>query len=211
VKRIGNLWPELVSLPGLLGAAKKAAAGKRTRPDVAAFLMNLEGEVLRLQRELVSGAYEPGEYRTFEILDPKPRLIAAAPFRDRVVHHALTGVLEPVFERRFSAHSYACRPGKGTHAALAGAKKGVRRFPYALKCDVRKYFATIDHTILNEQLARVVKCRQTLDLAAKIIAGWKQKEDSVRYFPGDDLFTPCERRRGLPLGNQTSQFLPTCT
>jgi retron-type reverse transcriptase len=123
-----------------------------------------------------------------------------------VVHHALTQVLEPIFEKRFSNHSYACRAGKGTHQALGQAKRGAAQFPYVLKCDVRKYFDSIDHEILKTFLARVVKCRATLDLAARIIDGFTSKEVAPRYFPGDDLFTPCERRRGMPLGNQTSQF-----
>jgi RNA-directed DNA polymerase len=211
MKRVGNLWDGLTSFANLLAAAEAAAAGKRRRPDVAAFLMNLEPELMRLQRELVADDYRPGPYRTFAIRDPKPRQISAAPFRDRVVHHALTAVLNPIFERRFSRNSYACRVGKGTHKALEAAREGVRRFPYALKLDVRKYFASIDHRILNERLARTIKCKPTLALASRIVAGSNPagsnpQEEVVRYFPGDDLFTPFERRRGLPLGNQTSQF-----
>ena len=211
MKRIGNLWPQLTSFGNLLGAADAAAAGKSKRPDVAAFLLNMEWELLSLQRELTSGEYRTGPYRTFTIRDPKPRRISAAPFRDRVVHHALTRVLEPIFERRFSNNSFACRTGLGTHKALERARDGVCRCAYVLKCDVRKYFASIDHGILNAQLARTIKCGQTLDLAALIIAGFDPEEsgaeeDVIRYYPGDDLFSPYERRRGLPLGNQTSQF-----
>ena len=206
MKRVGGLWAELTSFANLLAAAEAAAAGKRKRPDVAAFEINLEPELIRLRRELLDGSYRPGGYRTFTILDPKPRRISAAPFRDRVVHHALTRILEPVFERRFSRNSFACRVGMGTHKALEQARAGTAKYSYALKCDVRKYFASIDHEILNEQLARAVKCKPTLDLAAKIIAGSNPQEEVVQYFPGDDLFTPFDRRRGLPLGNQSSQF-----
>jgi retron-type reverse transcriptase len=206
VKRVGNLWPALTSFANLLAAAEAAAAGKRKRPDVAAFLMNLEPELWRMRRELLDGSYQPGPYRTFQILDPKPRRISAAPFRDRVIHHALTRVLEPIFERRFSNNSFGCRVGRGTHKALQAARKGARRYPFVLKLDVRKYFASIDHRILNAQLARVIKCQPTLSLAARIIAGSNPQEEVVEYFRGDDLFTPFERRRGLPLGNQTSQF-----
>jgi retron-type reverse transcriptase len=207
MKRIGNLWPEVTSFENLLAAALAASAGKRKRPDVAAFLLGLEPELLELRRQLLSREYRTGAYRTFTIHDPKPRKISAAPFRDRVVHHALTRVLEPIFEKRFSNNSFACRTGMGTHKALERAKEGTRRFRYALKCDVRKYFASIDHAILNAQLARTIKCAPTLDLAALIIEGFPPgADDSIRYFPGDDLFSPYERRRGLPLGNQTSQF-----
>lgn len=154
----------------------------------------------------MEGNYEPGAYRTFTVREPKPRLISAAPFRDRVVHHALTGVLEPVFERRFTADSYACRAGFGTHRALARAREGCGRYPCVLQCDIRKYFPSIDHQILKDLLARVVKCERTLDLAARIIDGSNPQEPAGGWFPGDDLFAPFERRRGLPLGNQTSQF-----
>ncbi|SPE40807.1 conserved hypothetical protein [Candidatus Sulfopaludibacter sp. SbA3] len=138
--------------------------------------------------------------------EAKPRLISAAPFRDRVVHHALTQVLEPAFERRFTKDSYACRTGMGVHKAVERAKRAVIDYPYVLKCDVRRYFASIDHEILKRLLERVVKCGPTLDLAGRIIDGWISREDAGSYFPGDDLFTPFSRRRGLPLGNQTSQF-----
>jgi RNA-directed DNA polymerase len=206
VKRAGNLWPDLSSFVNLLTAAKRAAAGKRRRADVAAFALNLEGELVQLRRELLDGSYQPGPYRSFQVMDPKPRLISAAPFRDRVVHHALTQVLEPIFERRFSKDSFACRQGFGTHRALAQARDGARRCSYVLKCDVKKYFASVDHEILSGLLARAVKCRDTLELAAKIIDASNPQEEAISYFPGDDLFTPFERRRGLPLGNQTSQF-----
>lgn len=206
MNRRGNLWPGLTAFSNLVQAAKNAAVGKRTRPDVASFILDLEGELFRLQRELLHGSYRPGLYRSFLVRDPKPRFISAAPFRDRVVHHALTQVLEPVFEKRFSKDSFACREGFGTHRALARARTGVRRCPYVLKCDITKYFASIDHAILKGILARTIKCTPTLNLAARIIDGSNPQEEVIAYFPGDSLFTPWERRRGLPLGNQTSQF-----
>jgi retron-type reverse transcriptase len=206
VKRIGNLWDALLSWENLYEAARRAALGKRKRPDVAAFLFNLEPEVIALRRELEEDSYVPGPYRTFTVLEPKRRLISAAPFRDRVVHHALTQILEPIFERRFTADSYACRVGFGAHRALKKVSGACRRYRYVLKCDIQKYFPSIDHGILIEQLARVVKCKPTLALAARIVAGSNEQESMNAYFPGDDLFTPFERPRGLPLGNQTSQF-----
>jgi hypothetical protein len=113
MKRVGNLWPELISFPNLLTAAWRAAAGKRRRPDVARFLLDLEPELCRLQRELEDGSYRPGAYRSFTIRDPKPRLISAAPFRDRVVHHALTQMLEPILRSAF--------PRTRSRAAKVGA------------------------------------------------------------------------------------------
>ena len=102
----------------LLQAAHKAARRKRHSANVAQFGFDLENQLLRLHDELISNTYQPGAYRTFEIYDPKRRMISAAPFRDRVVHHALCNVLEPIFERTFVFDSYACRKGKGTHAAV---------------------------------------------------------------------------------------------
>jgi retron-type reverse transcriptase len=198
-------WPELTSLPNLFDAARRAADGKKSRPDVAAFRANLEPELYRLQRQLAGGSYRPGPYRAFRILDPKPRLISAAPFRDRVVHHALTNMVEPIFERRFVPYSFACRAGFGTHKALAHARRACARYSSVLKLDVQKYFPSIDHLILEDLLARVIHCPDTLRLIKLIIASSNPPEEP-QYFPGDTLFTPHERRRGLPLGNQTSQF-----
>lgn len=206
MKRHGGLWPLVTGWPNLEEAARRAALGKRSRPDVAAFLLERETHLAALRRELLEGRYQPAGYRTFVIHEPKPRQISAAPFRDRVVHHALTQVLEPIFERRFSGASYACRVGKGTHAALAAARGAARSYPYVLKCDVRKYFASIDHAILVAELQRVIRCGQTVELARRIVEGSNEQETVAWYFPGDSLFTPAERRRGLPLGNQTSQF-----
>jgi retron-type reverse transcriptase len=200
------LWPELTSLPNLFDAANRAAEGKKSRPDVAAFRANLEPELYRLKRQLVDGSYRPGPYHTFRIVDPKPRRISAAPFRDRVVHHALTNIVEPVFERRFIPYSFACRKGFGTHKALAQARRACARYSCVLKLDIRKYFPSIDHRILEDLLARAIRCPDTLRLIKIVIASSNPQEEVHHYFPGDTLFTPHERRRGLPLGNQTSQF-----
>jgi retron-type reverse transcriptase len=206
MKRTGNLWPQVTSWENLTEAASIAARGKRKRRDVARFLHELEPGLCRLQRELEDGSYCPGAYRTFWIRDPKPRQISAASFRDRVVHHALTRVLEPVFERRFTQYSFASRKGFGQHRALRLAREACGRHRYVLKCDIRKYFPSIDHEILKDLIAGVIKCRRTLDLAGRIIDGSNEQEEAIEYYSGDTLFTPFERRRGLPIGNQTSQF-----
>src|SRR5271157_4663221 len=121
MKRAGDLWPQVVSWDNLLASALAAAQGKKKRPDVARFLFRLEPNLCDLQRKLQTGNYTPGGYRTFWIHDPKARLISAAPFRDRVVHHALTRVLENVFEPRFMPYSFASRKGFGQHQALSRA------------------------------------------------------------------------------------------
>lgn len=206
MRRRGNLWNEIVSFESLLGAAHAAARGKRFKPSAARFLFDLEHHLIRLQEELATGSYRPGPYRSFTIHEGKARQISAAPFRDRVVHHALTGALEPMFDRSFICDSYACRKGKGTHAAVARCQQLARRYRYVLKADVRKYFPTIDHEILKSIVARKVKDPHVLWLVNLIIDHSSPQVPVLMWFPGDDLFTPSERRRGLPLGNQTSQF-----
>jgi len=206
VKRVGNLWPELVSFENLYHAYRLARRGKRDRPQVERFEFRREQELGRLQRELMDGTYRPGGYRTFMLHDGKPRLISAAPFRDRVVHHAFCNVVEPIFEQRFIHDSYASRTGKGTHAAIRRYQEFARGKAYVLKCDVRKFFPSVDHALLQERLARKIKDRRVLELARAIIAGSNPQEPVPGFFPGDDLFTQLERRRGLPIGNQTSQF-----
>ena len=206
MKRYGQLWDGVISFKNLLLAAEKARRGKRFKPGVARFFFHLETELVRLQEELTFMTYRPGPYRTFTIYEGKPRQISAAPFRDRVVHHALTGILEPIFERSFIFDSYACRKGKGTHAAVDRCQQLARRHAYVLKADIQKFFPSIDHAILKDQVARRIKDPHVLWLVRTIIDHSNPQLPAVMWFPGDDLFTPIERRRGLPLGNQTSQF-----
>ena len=201
-----ELFGRIASFEALHSAALRAARAKRAKPGVAAFLANLETEVLRLERELHDGSYRPGRYTKIEIHDPKHRIVSAAPFRDRVVHHAFCAVCEPIFERGFIHDSYANRVGKGTHRAVARYEKYRDRFRYVLRCDIFRYFHAIDHEILKRDLRRRLACERTLRLADRIIDGSNRQEPVYQIFPGDDLLTPLERRRGLPIGNLTSQF-----
>ncbi|MEA3350048.1 MAG: reverse transcriptase/maturase family protein, partial [Chloroflexota bacterium] len=140
--------------------------------------------------------------------DPKERLISAAPFRDRVVHHALCNVIEPLFDCRFIYDSYACRVGKGTHAALDRCQEFARRFPYVLQADIRHFFPNMDHAVLRSQLDRWIADSRTLWLCDQILnsgADVHKHEHAPNFFPGDDLFA-ANRPRGLPIGNLTSQF-----
>lgn len=203
---MATLFPRITTFANLLEAARLASCGKRGRPNVATFSLNLEEELHGLQDELVSRTYRPGAYHTFIVREKKPRLISAAPFRDRVVHHALCNVIEPIFDRSFLFDSYACRKGKGTHAAVERASAYARRFRYVLKCDLEKYFPSIDHEILFRLIGNRIEDEGVLWLVRTIIDGSNPQPEVLHYFPGDDLLTPFSRRRGIPIGNQTSQF-----
>ena len=206
MQRIGNLWTQVTSFENLHRSFYRVLRGKRGKPGAGDLFMDLEGNLFQLQRELREGRYVPGEYDTFWIYEPKARLISAAPLRDRVVHHALVNVIEPIFERRFIHHSYACRKGRGTHRALRQFVSWVRTSRYALKMDIRKFFPTIDHEILKAQIRRTIKDPEVLRLCDLIIDRSNKQEKVIQYFPGDDLFTPVTRRKGIPIGNLTSQF-----
>jgi len=206
MKRAVNLWPALCSFENLHSAAYQVLRGKRGQVRAGDFFQDLEGELFHLRDALSSGTWRPGPYRTFWISEPKPRLISAAPLRDRVVHHALVNVIEPVFERRFVHHSYACRRGKGTHKALGQFARWGRSSRYILKMDIRKFFPSMDHEILKARIARVIRDPDVLRLSERIIDGSNEQEWVQDYFPGDDLFSPLRRRHGIPIGNLTSQF-----
>lgn len=206
MRRAGNLFERIVSFRNLLDASRKARRGKRWKPYVRDFEFALESELIRLEEELRAGSYRPGSYREFYVLHPKKRLISAAPYRDRVVHHAVMNVLEPVFDRRMIHDSYACRPGKGSHRAVRRASEFARQSAFVLRFDVKKFFPTIDHDILKETLSSVIKDERVLDLCETIIDRSNEQEEVRDYFPGDDLFTAQWRRKGLPIGNLTSQW-----
>lgn len=208
VKTFKHLYPQITAFGNLYRAFRDAARGKRSHGDVARFEYELEENLTRLQNELENKTYQPGKYFSFHIYDPKPRLISAAPFRDRVVHHALCQIIEPLFERRFIFDSYACRVGKGTHAAVNRAQEFARQYPYVLKLDLEHFFPSIDVAILRQHLAHVLADKEAMWLIDQILnggAGVNSSEAPPLYFPGDDLFAAL-RPRGLPIGNLTSQF-----
>lgn len=204
----GPRYLQVYDFPNLYASFRKARRGKRSRPEVAAFEYNLEAELFGLRDELATFTYRPGPHRSFVVRESKRRLVSAAPFRDRVVHHALVNVIEPIFERRFIADSYANRVGRGTHRALDRCQQFARRYPYVLSCDVRQFFPSIDHAILRARLARHIPDEGIMWLADRILesgVGVLTEEYSMVWFPGDDL-TAAFRPRGLPIGNLTSQF-----
>ena len=203
--RLGGLWEGVTAFDNLYRAAYQVLRGKRDQVRAGEFFFDLEGNLFRLRQELRSQAYRPGAYRTFWTTTPKRRMISAAPFRDRVVHHALINIIEPLFERRFIYHSYACRTGKGTHRALQQFMAWARSSRYVLKMDIHKFFPTLDHVVLKQCIRRTLKDPHVLWLCNLIVDHSNEQERVVQHFP-DDLFTPLFRRHGIPIGNLTSQF-----
>jgi len=206
------LYPRVCAWDNLLLAHRKASKGKRGKAPAASFEYHLEDNLVTLQAELLDKTYRPGAYYSFYIKDPKRRLISAAPFRDRVAHHALCNLIEPVFERSFIYDSYANRVGKGNHRALDRAQSFARRYRYVLPCDVRQFFPSVDHAVLRGMLARKLPDQDVMWLVDRILesgVGVLSEEYHVVWFPGDDLFA-ANRPRGLPIGNLTSQFWANC-
>ena len=225
VRRAHDIYRHVWSFENLVRAERAAARGKRGRPDVAAFEYYLEDELVRLQEELSSHTYEPGQYQRHIVREPKQRVIAAAPYRDRVVHHALCRVIEPLFERQFIADSFASRLGKGTHAAVDRCSQFARRFRYVLRCDIVQFFPSVNHDVLRDRLARVIGDTDVLCLCDRILEGGIDQAAQELTKPprsnggaaGDltlfrshafehDNVPGSTMSCGLPIGNQTSQF-----
>lgn len=188
-------YEHVYALPALLRAFRRARRAKRGRGGELTFYFRLEAEILGLSDALRARTYTPDPYRYFRLRHAKERVVSEASFRDRVVHHSIVAALEPAFEPRFITHSYACRRGKGHHAALHRARHMAQRYRYALRLDVRRYFDSIRHDILLGLLRRRVADTGVLWLAATIMAHARLPHLPV----GSE---GC----GLPIGNLTSQF-----
>jgi len=188
MKRLNNLWQHIISFDNLYLAYRKAKRSKQHKNSVAQFSLNLEVELFKLQQELINNTYQPGEYRLFTIYERKPRQIAAAPFRDRVLHHALLNVIEPLLDKQFIDDSYACRKNKGVHKAVARYQQWAKRYRYVLKMDIAQYFPSIDRTLLKNKIQRYLKDKQVLNIFNLIVDN-------------------APKSQGIPIGNLTSQFL----
>lgn len=188
MKRAGNLYRKIIEPDNLRLAFVKAARGKQDRGEVVRFRAFFDENLAELHRQLLARRVEVGDYRFFTVHDPKERVICAAAFRERVLHHAIMNLCEPVLEHYAIFDSYACRTGKGQRAAVARSREFAGRFAWYLKLDIRKYFDSIDQTVLQSLLARRIKDRDLLDLVARILANYE-------VAPG----------RGLPIGNLLSQ------
>lgn len=205
-------FPAVYEWSNLLLAARKAAKGKRGGHSCAAFEYRLAENLLELQHELHTRTYQPGSYTHFYIHEPKRRQISAAPFRDRVVHHALCNIIEPAFEQHFIPDSYANRTDKGSHRAIDRLQQFTRQNRYVLRLDIVQHFPSLDHAILYETLCRYIHNEDIHWLIKVIIdsgSGIFPQAQPPELFPGDDLISLC-RPRGLPIGNLTSQFWSNC-
>lgn len=193
MKTYTNLYQELCTYENLELAFNKAKKRKSSKPYVQAFQKNLKQELCKLQWELLTGTYKPGPLTSFIVRDPKTRKISASHFRDRVIHHAICNVIEPIYEPRFIHDTFANRKGKGTSGTLKRFDKFMRKVGkngYALKADIRKYFDSVDHAVLLSILGKRIKDQQLLGLVKLIL------ENHKTATPG----------KGMPLGNLTSQF-----
>jgi len=190
VKREQELFEQIACFKNLLFASKKAFRRKQNKGVVQEFCFDLEYELLGLKQELTQGTYKPRSYRTFEVREPKVRKICSSHFRDRVVHHAICNILEPIFEKRLISDTYACRVGRGLHVAVKRCQFFTTKNTYFLKCDIRKFFETIDHGVLKILLRRLIKDKRVLSLLDQVI---------------DHAVPGYEISKGLPIGNLTSQ------
>ena len=195
---MSHTYDHIISLENLLEAWQEFKRGKKQRKDVQDFQLHLMDNIIALHNDLRNKSYKHSSYEYFRITDPKVRDIHKASVRDRLLHHALHRVLYPYFDNKFSFDSYSCRLGKGTHKAVERFKefayiesKNHTRTIWVLKCDVRKFFATIDHEILKDILERYISDNDICWLLNQII----------------DSFEPIKKGTGLPLGNLTSQLL----
>lgn len=192
MKKLDKNFEDIISVENLLEAWREFLRGKRGKRDVQEFSLSLMDNILELHAELLNHTYKHGGYQAFNISDPKPRSIHKATVRDRLLHHAIYRILYPFFDNKFIADSYSCRKNKGTHKALNrfrdfGYKvsKNKMKTCWVLKCDIRKFFANIDHQILLDILKNYIHDQNILRLLKNVIES----------FPG-----------GLPLGNLTSQL-----
>ncbi|MDR3519744.1 MAG: reverse transcriptase domain-containing protein [Candidatus Pacebacteria bacterium] len=192
-------FEKMTSVENLLLAWKEFLHGKRNKEDVEIFQLHFMDNILSLHKDLRNKAYKHGGYVAFNISDPKPRNIHKANVRDRLLHHAIYRILYPNFDSKFIHDSYSCRINKGTHKAVnrfrdfsLKASKNNTETCFVLKCDIKKFFANIDHEILKEILSKTVFDTDILWLLFQVI---------------DSFSTKPEVEVGLPLGNLTSQLL----
>ncbi|EKE20396.1 MAG: Gp20 protein [uncultured bacterium] len=195
--QLSHSFENIISLENLLLAWKEFEKGKKSRKDVQDFSMHLMDNIFSLHEDLSNHTYKHGGYQAFKINDPKPRDIHKATVRDRLLHRAIYRILYPFFDKTFVADSYSCRNNKGTHKAIkrfhefaSKVSKNGTKTCWVLKCDIRKFFANIDHEILCDILREYIPDKKIVELLENVIESFSAKEKGV----------------GLPLGNLTSQL-----
>ena len=185
MKRRNNLFDQIVDIDNLRLAYQKAKKGKSKKASVIKFSQNIEENLLKIQESLVNKTFTTSHYTIKNVYEPKERLIHVLPFApDRIVQHAIMNVLEPIWDKLFISDSYACRIGKGIHKGSHKTMEFVRRYKYCLKCDVSKFYPSINHNILYKIICKKIKCKDTLELLKDIV------------YSTD----------GVPIGNYTSQW-----
>lgn len=194
MKTYNNIFSRIFDYNNLYSAFIAARRNKRYRSDILKFSYKLEENLKNIQYDLIYKTYQPGAYRTFYVYDPKTRLIMAAPLKDRIIHHALCNVIEPIFDKTFIDTSYACRLGRGVDAGVEKAALYIKIIQrkyhgkaYCLKCDISKYFQSIDKGVLRKLLFKKIKCRETRWLLNKIL-------------------NSTSGNTGIPIGNLSSQL-----
>ena len=192
-------------MENLLLAWKEFIVGKKSRLDVQEFERNLMANIILLHQDLANKTYKHSKYKAFNIADPKPRSIHKAQVRDRLLHHAIYRVLYSFFDKTFINDSYSCRVDRGTHRAIDQFRKYFRKVSknntrtcWVLKCDIRKFFANIDHNLLQYIVANSIQDKDIVYLLNEIISSFQ----SPKY-----IYAIAEMKKGLPLGNLTSQLL----
>lgn len=203
-----NAFEEITSIDRLVKAHGRAMVGKRHNTKATTSNYHFMSELLILQDELQRGVYHPSPYRNRVITEPKTRHIQAPAFRDRIVHHAIHGVLNPFYERHFIPDSYACRPNRGVHMAAARVQHFLRSSEkplYICKLDISKYYASINHDKLKQLLATKLHDPRVLSLLSSIIDSTDSGTEHDHLFAPDSYFFT-KGRRGIPIGNLTSQL-----
>lgn len=196
--QLSHTFEDIINIDNLLEAWKEFVRGKRSKRDVQEFSLRLMDNILQLHEDLANHTYKHGGYTAFNISDPKPKSIHKATVRDRLLHHAMYRILYSFFDRTFIADSFSCRIGKGVHKAI----NRFRDFAYivsrnntktcwALKCDIQKFFASIDHKVLFDILSKCIPDKDIPWLLGQVVSS----------------FSGPKRGVGLPLGNLTSQLL----
>jgi len=188
MRRHGNLWQEIISSENIMTAYKKAVLGKSKMRNVKRFNKGMEEKLERIRKSLIEKTFTTSNYMEKTVYEPKQRIIYVLPFvPDRIVQHALMNVVEPIWRKLFISDSYACISGKGIHKGSRRTMEFVRRNKYCLKCDVAKFYPSVDQEILFNIIKKKIKCPNTLWLIS----------DIIHSYPGG---------KNVPIGNYTSQW-----